>query len=261
MKRAFVYQSDRSHKFWQIQYSGTEFVVNSGKVNTNGRSGIKQFHSEEECIKQAEKLIAQKLKKGYIETDVIDDNDRLYFDDSEVGLHRKTSHPRFANHFAAEFYYDCGDEDSPFGNDEGSDTLHSLEEQMKKKGLGMDVDAFPQKLIELDWDMLYVAPDQRNEEELKQLLAGPPLDGIANDMLLLLNDQVIVAAAFGQIKITGNLCLTLGDRALRSLERMQMTSRLMGYESKNTTLEEMANDLRAFGIEQAARTARINDER
>jgi len=33
-----------------------------------------------------------------------------------------------------EFYYDCTDEFSPFGNDDGADTLSSLEEWYQENG-------------------------------------------------------------------------------------------------------------------------------
>lgn len=51
-----------------------------------------------------------------------------YFDDPEVGLARETSHPAFVRIATQDFYYDCGDDFSPFGNDDGSDTLAALEE-------------------------------------------------------------------------------------------------------------------------------------
>ena len=50
-------------------------------------------------------------------------NNHLYFDSEEIGLHPKTSHPLFDKYFNRENYYDCGEEESPFGNDNGSDTL------------------------------------------------------------------------------------------------------------------------------------------
>lgn len=43
----------------------------------------------------------------------------LYFDTEEYGLHPLTSHPVFRACFSEELYYDCGDEEAPFGSDEG----------------------------------------------------------------------------------------------------------------------------------------------
>lgn len=63
MKRAFIYKDEKSHKFWWIDYSGCDFAVNYGKFDSIGKFEIKDFDTEEECLKQAEKLIHSKKKK------------------------------------------------------------------------------------------------------------------------------------------------------------------------------------------------------
>lgn len=65
MKTRFIYQDEKSHKFWDIETNGTDLTVQYGKVGTTGQSQTKQFLSEEECKKAADKLIAEKVKKGY----------------------------------------------------------------------------------------------------------------------------------------------------------------------------------------------------
>jgi len=67
MKRRFIYQDAKSDKFWDIEFEGTTQTVVYGKTGTAGREAIKEFATAEECIKESEKLIAQKLKKGYTE--------------------------------------------------------------------------------------------------------------------------------------------------------------------------------------------------
>ena len=67
MKRRFVYQDAKSDKFWDIEFEGTTQTVVYGKTGTAGREAVKEFATAEECIKESEKLIAQKLKKGYTE--------------------------------------------------------------------------------------------------------------------------------------------------------------------------------------------------
>ena len=67
MKRRFVYQDAKSDKFWDIEFEGTTQTVVYGKTGTAGRETVKEFATAEECIKESEKLIAQKLKKGYTE--------------------------------------------------------------------------------------------------------------------------------------------------------------------------------------------------
>ena len=67
MKRFFINQNDLSDKFWNIEYEREEQIVHYGKIGTAGREMTKKFASEEECQKESEKLIAQKMKKGYVE--------------------------------------------------------------------------------------------------------------------------------------------------------------------------------------------------
>ena len=67
MKRRFVYQDAKSDKFWDIEFEGTTQIVIYGKTGTAGREAVKEFATAEECTKESEKLIAQKLKKGYTE--------------------------------------------------------------------------------------------------------------------------------------------------------------------------------------------------
>jgi predicted DNA-binding WGR domain protein len=67
MKRKFVYQSDTSNKFWNISIEEQTQIVNFGKLNTKGRETVKGFENKENCLHQSNKLIQQKLKKGYTE--------------------------------------------------------------------------------------------------------------------------------------------------------------------------------------------------
>ena len=67
MKRRFIYQDAKSDKFWDIDFEGTTQTVVYGKTGTAGREAVKEFATPEECTKESEKLILQKLKKGYTE--------------------------------------------------------------------------------------------------------------------------------------------------------------------------------------------------
>ena len=68
MKRVFVYQDFKSQKFWSIDVRGTDVIVNYGKLGTDGQTQVKNFSSAGEAEKAAGKLIAEKTKKGYVET-------------------------------------------------------------------------------------------------------------------------------------------------------------------------------------------------
>ena len=68
MKRVFVFQDFKSQKFWSIEVVGTDVTVNYGKLGTAGQTQVKNYATTEEAEKAADKLIAEKTKKGYVET-------------------------------------------------------------------------------------------------------------------------------------------------------------------------------------------------
>lgn len=67
MKQTFIYSDEKSNKFWTIEITGNSFTVNYGKTGTDGQTQIKEFADNAACQKAAEKLIAEKTKKGYAE--------------------------------------------------------------------------------------------------------------------------------------------------------------------------------------------------
>jgi|JI10StandDraft_1071094.scaffolds.fasta_scaffold686181_1 predicted DNA-binding WGR domain protein len=67
MSRTFINQTGESNKFWQIDQKDNSYIVTWGKIGTEGRSSEKTFQSREDCNKEVEKLIKEKLGKGYLE--------------------------------------------------------------------------------------------------------------------------------------------------------------------------------------------------
>lgn len=67
MKYELVFQDSKSHKFWTIEVSADSHSVSYGRVGSPGQSKTKTFDSAEACAKDAEKLIAAKRKKGYVD--------------------------------------------------------------------------------------------------------------------------------------------------------------------------------------------------
>ncbi|NML41167.1 WGR domain-containing protein [Chitinophaga sp. G-6-1-13] len=65
MKKKFIYQDEKSHKFWDIEINGQELTVTFGKAGTQGQTQVKTFATVEDCLKAADKLITEKTKKGY----------------------------------------------------------------------------------------------------------------------------------------------------------------------------------------------------
>ncbi len=68
MKTHLTYKDGKSDKFWQIETQGNSFRVTYGKTGTAGTSQTKEFNSETTCLKEGEKLVAEKKKKGYVES-------------------------------------------------------------------------------------------------------------------------------------------------------------------------------------------------
>ncbi|WP_347253066.1 WGR domain-containing protein [Leminorella grimontii] len=67
IRKYLIQQDGTSNKFWQIETDGCTQLIHWGRVDTKGRSSEKEFSDSQSCKKDAEKLIAQKLKKGYVE--------------------------------------------------------------------------------------------------------------------------------------------------------------------------------------------------
>ncbi|NBP68067.1 MAG: WGR domain-containing protein [Cytophagia bacterium] len=68
MKHYLTYKDEKSDKFWQIEVNGSSFTVTYGKIGKAGTSQTKVFDSDEKCLKEAEKILNDKLKKGYAKT-------------------------------------------------------------------------------------------------------------------------------------------------------------------------------------------------
>ena len=124
-----------------------------------------------------------------------------YFDDPEIGPARETSHPRFVDLARDEFYYDCTDDFSPFGSDDGSDALSALEEWFQEGGKEKHVSKFLKQLLR-NWGFgipknMIVADSEAKE----RWLSADEMHGT----YLQAECRARVAAAFGQLKITGNV--------------------------------------------------------
>jgi uncharacterized protein (TIGR02996 family) len=66
--RTFTYTDDKSKKFWNVELQGRRFTAQFGKIGTSGQTQVKDFASEAAALKAHDKLVAEKLAKGYTET-------------------------------------------------------------------------------------------------------------------------------------------------------------------------------------------------
>lgn len=65
--RSLVFSDGSSNKFWRIELDGDSHTVTFGRVGTSGQSQTKTFDSAAEATKSHDKLVAEKLKKGYVD--------------------------------------------------------------------------------------------------------------------------------------------------------------------------------------------------
>jgi predicted DNA-binding WGR domain protein len=67
MKRELVYMDAKSSKFWNIELTGQSHTVTYGRIGTGGQTLTKSFPNEEAARKDMEKLIREKVGKGYVD--------------------------------------------------------------------------------------------------------------------------------------------------------------------------------------------------
>ena len=167
---------------------------------------------------------------------------KFYFDSPDGGvLARETSHPHFTTNMTAAFYYDCTNDFSPFGNDDGADLLAKLEEFYQEtkgkdsitKWLFDTIDGFGFKYASVGCSTIM------DEPTLQHLQEEDPL-------YLECMNNAIIAAAFGQIKITGQVDNALKELAAMAIKRQLLMNELFGMDAAdehNRYLNQMQADL------------------
>lgn len=61
----YEFSEGSSSKFWEITLSGASFTTTYGKIGAKGQTTLKTFSSAAEAKKEYEKLVDEKVKKGY----------------------------------------------------------------------------------------------------------------------------------------------------------------------------------------------------
>ena len=65
--RHFEFVEGSSKKFWEIWMDGNSFCTKYGRIGTDGQETVKEFDSLDKAKKEYEKIVAEKVKKGYVE--------------------------------------------------------------------------------------------------------------------------------------------------------------------------------------------------
>jgi predicted DNA-binding WGR domain protein len=66
-KRTFEFVEGTSTKFWTVWVEGTSMYTQYGKIGSKGQVTIKNFSDEATARREADKLLAEKVRKGYVE--------------------------------------------------------------------------------------------------------------------------------------------------------------------------------------------------
>ena len=66
-KRRFEFIGGSSDKFWEVSVNGNEVLIQFGRNGTNGQSSTKTFGDNIGAERHADKLIREKIGKGYVE--------------------------------------------------------------------------------------------------------------------------------------------------------------------------------------------------
>ena len=62
----YEYSEGSSNKFWEISLEGTSFTTRFGRIGTDGQTSTKTFKSDEQAKREHDKIVAEKVKKGYV---------------------------------------------------------------------------------------------------------------------------------------------------------------------------------------------------
>jgi predicted DNA-binding WGR domain protein len=62
------FEEGTSSKFWRARVEGKKLFVNYGKLGTTGQTQVKDFSDHASAVKEYEKLVREKKKKGYAES-------------------------------------------------------------------------------------------------------------------------------------------------------------------------------------------------
>ncbi|HSQ55226.1 MAG TPA: DNA ligase [Gemmata sp.] len=65
--RYFEFVDESSSKFWEIWMNGTDVTTRWGRIGTAGQTKTKTFADEAKAKKEYDKLLAEKIGKGYVE--------------------------------------------------------------------------------------------------------------------------------------------------------------------------------------------------
>src|SRR5437899_1600441 len=64
-RREYQFVEGTSQKFWAIELDGKKHTIQFGRIGSAGQTQTKEFKTPEEAQKSYEKLVREKVQKGY----------------------------------------------------------------------------------------------------------------------------------------------------------------------------------------------------
>lgn len=64
--RTLHFEQGASRKFWRAALKGVKLTVTYGRIGSAGQNNLKEFDTAERARREMEKLVAEKLRKGYV---------------------------------------------------------------------------------------------------------------------------------------------------------------------------------------------------
>ena len=160
--------------------------------------------------------------------------------DDDWELARDNAHPNARRLLKEDFYWDIADEDSPFGNDTGWDTLEFYRAWIR---LSDDDEDFLHQLFdewEVDWEEAAAIPDEELAARLEEDHHG-----------ILTYDDVVIALAFAQLVLAGNSEIDTAALAARALKRQALPD-MIAFRGWSDPAERKARCAQMLEIVQSA---------
>ncbi len=128
----------------------------------------------------------------------------------------ETAHPKAKKLMAENFYWSPIEESGPFGSDDGSDAFYGFK-QWRLKHQNVSPIVYLKELIE-QWNYLPFDLYELNEDYLKKYISSSQV----GDMLLIGQDNAIIAIGFGQFLLEGKI-----DEDIKALTKIALTRELL----------------------------------
>jgi uncharacterized protein YfeS len=155
------------------------------------------------------------------------------FDDEDEEfwvLSPENSHPIAVAILRDEFYWHELDDNSPFGNDTGNDTLKLFRKWRKQHWTETPI-AFLDQLLN-KWEVTNDYWDVTDADQAQKLIEQDEFSFIERD-------EIIIALAFGQLLLAGKVDAEPKRRALLAIERQSLPMILKFWEDDEKRTERL----------------------